>query len=851
VSCAAAFAQQPRIDSMSPESGPIAGGTIVTLRGEHFEGAAVMLDRAPIPPLTITGAEIRLRMPPRHNGHATIAVVHQGAAYRTFLYLPPRLDDLPPGHITTVAGVGRDWGDYRPAIEASVNPWGVAFDRAGNTYIAEAANDRVVRIRPDGILEPFAGNGRIDGPRPVGPAPALDVPISYPRGIAVDAAGNLYVPDTTYYLWRISPDGIAEIIAGTGREEFSPDGVPAKQASIGHPTYVAVDPAGNIYFIDATWARIRKIDANGILSTVAGTGTFGFSGDGGPAILAQFDIGFADHGGLAVDANGHIFLVDYANHRIRRIDALTGIINTFIDPATAGIPLKDMRGIALDAAGNLYFSDAAEILRRSPDGTIRHLARSGGGFSPDGTLLSEAKIGGSILAVNPAGELVISEVRRVRRVDAGNRLQTIAGTGPGRPDEGLPAVSALVVAASDLAILPSGEIVFDDNDRIRRIDRDGVVTTIAGIGTAGPLEEVPAIQANIFPNSIHAAADGSLDFSSAIFGGHNIGTDGVVRRTAGRFSTCDFSGDGGPALDATFCQAWDAVRDRQGNLLVADSNNNRVRRVDRQTGRVSTIAGSGPSNGLERYGRGTTCGDGGPALSACINTPYGIAVDDRDNIYVSHVDTEGRIRKIDAQGTITTFAELTATKLTYFRQHLYAVSGERVVRLAPTGIATTIAGIEGQAGFSGDGGPATAATMSTSGQSHGVAIDDAGNLFFSDGNNRRIRAVRYGALLPPPGATLQMQTAGSEIRVVVLDPEGRAVPSVRVDFTTPSSGASCSLSEPFAITDELGVATVTCTANCIPGTFEILAHPLTGTATASVRLTNPDRPCRRRAVRHE
>jgi trimeric autotransporter adhesin len=850
---AAALAQQPRIDSVSPSQGPITGGTTVTLTGANFDGATITLDRVSIAPIAHSASEIRLQMPARNNGYAVLAVAKNNAtAYGSFLYLPPRLDELPPGHITTIAGVGRNAGDYRVATQAIVHPWGMAFDRMGNTYVAEAANDRVVRIRPDGILEPFAGNGMIHGPRPSHPVAALDATISYPRGIAVDSAGNLYIPDTEYYLWRVTPEGVAEVIAGTGREEFSGDGIPAKLSSIGHPTYIAIDAANNIYFIDATFARVRKIDTNGVISTVVGNGTFGFSGDGGPATQAQFNISFADHGGLAADAAGNLYLLDYANERIRYIDAVTGIIDTLVDPSRAGKPLNDMRGIALDPTGNLYFSNAAELFRRTPNGTISVLTSHGGGFSPDGTPLSEAKISGSILGITDAGELAISELRRVRRVDSDGRLQTIAGTGPGRPDEGAPATATVLVTASDVAILPSGEVAFDDVDRIRKIDGRGIVTTIGGIGITGPIEDVPAIEANIFPNSVEPSANGSIDFSSAIFGAHTIGADGIVRRAAGQFSTCDFSGDNGPARDAKFCQVWDAVRDRQGNLLIADTNNNRVRRVDRVTGIVTTIAGSGPTNGLERYGAGTTCGDGGPALLACINTPYGLAVDDRDNIYVSQVEpqTVGRIRRIDALGTITTFAELPATKLTTYRDHLYAVSGERVVRFAQDGRATTIAGIEGQGGFSGDGGPATSATMLARGQSHGVAIDAEGNVFFADGGNRRIRAVRYGALLPPEGATLQLSAIGSAIRAVVRDSFGRTAPSVRVDFSAPSSGASCTFSQSFAITDGEGIATVTCTPNCIAGTYEISSRMLAGGATASVELSNAAKPCRRRAARH-
>ena len=851
----AALAQQPRIDSLSPPQGPIAGGTVVTIKGANFSGAVIALDRVPIAPISQSDSEVRVRMTKHDNGYVVIAASNlAGTAYGDFLYLPPALQELPPGYITTVAGVGRFFGEYGLATRATVSPWGLAFDRAGNTYIADTANDRVVRIRADGILEPFAGNGRIDVPRPAGPAPALDVSISYPRSIAVDGAGNVYIPDSDYYLWRVSPDGVAQIIAGTGKDSSSGDGGPAVMAGIGFPNYVAVDGPGNVYFISYDTARIRKIDRSGIISTIAGTGIPGFSGDGGPATQAQFKIPGPDQGGLAADEAGNLFLLDYSNARIRRIDATTGVIMTVVDAALARTALNDMKAVATDRLGNLYFSQAGTlILRRSSDGTITQLSSGRGGFSADGTLFRDAPIGGVAgLAIDGSGELAFSETARVRKVDANGRLQTLAGVGPGRADEGAPALEAVIVSQGfDVDFLPSGELIFDDIDRIRKIDRVGIVATIAGIGTAGPLEGVPAAEANIAPPSVAVAADGSIDFASRIFGAFTIGRDGILRRSAGQFTLCDFTGDGGNALEAKFCQAWDAIRDRGGNLLIADTNNNRIRRVDRVTGIVTTIAGSGASNGWEGYGRGTTCGDGGPATAACINTPYGIAVDDRGNLYVSEVgNVNGRIRKIDPAGIITTFAEVGTTKLTTFRNHLYAVSGDRVLRFSPDGAARVVAGTPGQAGFSGDGGPATEAMIRARGASHGIAVDAEGNLFFSDGDNRRIRAVRYGAVLAPPNATIQAAASGSMIRAMVFDSSGNPAPAVRVDFTPPSSGASCIVSSSFAITDANGVASVSCSSNCIPGTYAVTAQPMTAASTAAVPLTNGSVPCRRRTVRH-
>src|SRR5437016_3055490 len=175
MTCAAAFGQQPRIDSVAPSQGPIAGGTVVSLKGANFTGVTVKLDRNVLAPLSQSDSEIRLQMPQRDNGYAIVSLTNAtGSAYGRFLYLPPRLDEIPPGYITTVAGIGQYGGEYGPATSASIRgPWGLAFDQAGRLYLTDAPNNRVLRIRSDGILEPFAGNGFNIGPFPPGRTPAI------------------------------------------------------------------------------------------------------------------------------------------------------------------------------------------------------------------------------------------------------------------------------------------------------------------------------------------------------------------------------------------------------------------------------------------------------------------------------------------------------------------------------------------------------------------------------------------------------------------------------------------------------------------------------------------------------
>ena len=854
LAAAAAAVAQPRIVSLEPSQGPIAGGIVVSVRGANFATAGVTIDQNPASVLSRSDTEVRVQMPMHDNGYAIVGV---GESYARFLYVPPNLKDLPAGYITTVAGVGRYSGEYGKATDATLQPLGLAFDSSNTLYVADPPRNRVYRVR-NGILEPYAGAGLTGPPnQPEGNA-ALVTMFSFPRGIAFDRQGGLYVPDTThngYRLWYVTPAGLARVAAGTGHLGHSGDGGPARDADIGNPSYVVVDRDDNVYFL--TWpsftsVHIRKIDRNGIITTIAGKGPLGFSGDGGPAIDAELNPSFSDFGALALDRDDNLYLADLDNRRIRRIDRATGIITTFVGPSVNGRQLGNIRGLAFSPDGELYFSSNSSILRRSSTGAVTELTGSGQGFSADGTLLNQATLSGvDAMAFDRQGTLYFSEggVRRIRMVDGANRIVTIAGSGPASIGEGGPAIAAGFLAPdADLDIMPGGEVTTTNLDRLQKIDAAGNLVRIAGSGISAPIDGVPANVVSMMPLSLSVNRDGTIDYATGTIGSTmRIERDGIVRRIAGTSSgQCGFAGDGGRGVDATFCQPWDAVADRFGNLFVADTNNNRIRKVDGATGIVSTVAGSGPVNGLEQYGSGTSCGDGGPATSACINTPWGVAVDDAGNLYVA--ENHERIRKIDRSGTITTFAEVASTKMTWAFGNLYTVAGSDVSRVSPSGRVTRLT--SPIIGFAGDGGPAIAAQIRASKASHGVAADGEGNLYFNDGDNLRVRAIRFGALLAPPGATLERSGLGS-IRVRVREPGGASAPGVRVEFAAPLSGPSCAVSSSFVVTDSNGEAGITCASNCAPGTYTITAIA-TGMSTAlQIPQTNSSGPCgRRRATRH-
>ena len=238
------------------------------------------------------------------------------------------------GNITTIAGTGTQGfsGDTGPATSATLDsPQGLALDTANNLYIADTHNHRIRRLNlTTGIIATIAGtNSGFSGDN----GPALSSQLNLPTALATDASGNLYLADTGNHRIRkiTSSTGIITTIAGTGTQGYSGDGGPSLSAAVDSPTGIAVDASNNLYLADTHNHRIRKIiSSTGIITTIAGTGLPGFSGDTTPATAATLAL---PHG-LTADASGNLYLADTANHRIRRIDAVTGLITTVVGDGT-------------------------------------------------------------------------------------------------------------------------------------------------------------------------------------------------------------------------------------------------------------------------------------------------------------------------------------------------------------------------------------------------------------------------------------------------------------------------------------------------------------------------------------
>lgn len=634
-------------------------------------------------------------------------------------------------------------GDGLQADSAAlVSPRGIAFDAAGNTYIAQEDENRIRKVSPSGVITTLAGNGTYGFSGDGGPASAAV--LAGPRGVAVDAAGNVYFSDSmNNRVRKIATNGIITTVVGNGQDGSAGDGGPALSASLRQPYGLAFDASGNLYVGEVRGHRIRKITPSGIILTLTGTGVAGYSGDGGPAIAASVN----QPTSIAVDSTGDVYFSDTWNNRIRRVTT-SGTITTVAGggngfPPAGGIPALSALlflpyGIAVDANDNFYIADNyCYIYKLTPAGTLHKFAGGEGWCvtNGDGGPAVDANIfGPEGVGVDANGDVYFTDNGSfvVRKI-SGGIINTVVGVGSFRGDGG-PATEAVLSYTRGVMIGNSGEIYIADgyiNGRVRKVGANGIISTVAGNGRMGWNEGDggPATEAGIYyPWDVTQDGAGNLyivDYITCTV--RKVTPDGIISTVAGNGQP-GYSGDGGLATDAKLRRPTRVAIDAAGNLYITDYGNHRIRKVATD-GIISTIAG----NGLPGFS-----GDGGLAADAIISSPTALAFDDAGNLLFADYGNN-RIRKIGTDGVISTFAG------------------------------------NGLFGPAGDGGPATQAALTGP---TGIAFDSQGAMYIVGNTLRKVATDGTISTLPGMKHKAYDVAVDADDAVYIAATSGRVLKSV-------------------------------------------------------------------------
>lgn len=625
------------------------------------------------------------------------------------------------GIITTIAGTPNitvfdpsNIGDGGPATQAELDsPAALTLDSAGNLYIADAGDNRVREVSAaTGIITTVAGTG-VAGYNSDNIQATL-AELNNPTGIAVDAAGNLFIADSANNLIREvnARSGVIATVAGVPNSTggYNGDNQQATLATLNFPTGLELGLDGQIYFSDRANSRIREINIAGVISTLAGNGTTGLSGDGNLASSAEINA----PGGLALDHEGHLYLADSGNNAVR-------LVSKGLDfPAAAiAVPTPVTHTIFLGLNQSVAISNptiaAAEIPSGSqaPTQPQEFSVGSVGGCTADG------------ITANPSGSICsfpVTFVPGYPGVRTGAMEFTVNGppitlglygVGLGPQAVILPGIIQTILYSTDMyngtpfaqpermAVDPAGNVYVADptSNVVWALQnlQGAAPTIVAGGGALAPAQANGGLAVDAAldqPNAVALDAAGNLyiaETGANLVRKVNLAT-GIITTMAGT-GVAGYSGDRGAAINATLRAPAGIAANAVGDLFIADTDNNVIRRVYALSGTIATVAG----NGVAGYS-----GDGGYALQAELQNPQGVAVDSTGRLYI-------------------------------------ADTGNNVVRTVDpvTGLITTVAG-NGTAGFAGDGGAAISAELNAPTD---VAADAAGNLYIADTGNGRVRKL--------------------------------------------------------------------------------------------------------------
>ena len=736
--------------------------------------------------------------------------------------------------------------------------------------------------------QPFFTAGTGAGTSAIGDArPAREGVFLFPEDMAVDSQSLIYVADTGQHrIRRFDTQGNIVTIAGTGVAGASGDGGPAAQARLNQPRGLAID-GNTLYFSDSGNHQVRAVNLQtGVIRAFAGTGAPGTSGDGGPALEARLSTPW----GIAADARG-VWICDSGNNRIRRVangtiapSAGTGTKSNSGDGSPATLAgLNEPRAIAIGLDQAVYFADYGNRLIRKilPSGILQTVAGKGppegsGGNGELGSAL-ESLLDPAGIVVEANGNIVIADPTRhhLRRIiSSAGAIEYLAGNGqPGFAGDTGPAEASVLNGPAAVAIDARGNVIFADrnNHRIRRIagaaDRaGGMMDTIAGRGR-GLGDGAAATEGVLtFPEGAAVAANGTIylaDTASHCI--RAIAPDGRLSTFAGLCGEQGFAGDSGSPAQGRFNGPTSLAVSREGYVYIADTGNNRVRRIT-PGGVLATVAGPvgvtrprgltidaddqyayfahefegsriarhllarpGDFNtyagGLGRVGFD---GDGGAAAFAVFGGVSDLAMDRNFTLWVMDRGN-GRLRKIERNGMVSSVltapggqgVAADAAGAVYFTQ--VNAGQHRVLRLAPNAATAEVLAGAG-AGLAGDGSFSTSARLDGPA---GLAVAPNGRVWIADRNNHRARVLNLVTpqRLDIQGGNNQTGMAGSlavqplEVRLTLSG--GTPLPGATVTFAVASGPASVSPAQ--ATTDADGVASTTVALGPRAGTAVVTA----------------------------
>ena len=573
--------------------------------------------------------------------------------------------------ISTVAGSSKN-GDGGPANQAFVSILeGVCSDSAGNVYLADADDNRIRRIDTNGNISTYAGGASAgysgDG------GPATQALLRSPYGIRIDGEGNLFIADLgNNAIRRVSTDGTISTFA----------------SNLVSPRNLTFGPDGSLYVSEFGAQRISRVNSDGSTTIIAGNGSAGFSGDGGPATAAQFN----SPAGIVFDSSGALYIADSGNARIRRITT-GGLISTFAGEGASGgagtLALQEPTGVAADPSGNVYVVNSAYpvLFRVSSGGTLRQLPGTG-----------------RDLFFAASGNLLIAGEEHLETLYPDGTLTSVLDQSSYTFGDGGPATQARFESVASIALDGSGQLTIADAAfrRLRQVALNGSIATLPVSDYVTDPQSIAfngAGQLFIANGSSIVTADESTQ--PTVFATGLLAPEGLAFNAAGTLYFADSnslyaaSAQTPPAVIAgPFIAPAGVTTDSAGNIYIANAGTNQVSVVSPQ-GIVSAFAGTGASG---------YAGDLGYATSAQLADPSGVWMDPTGVLWIS--DT-----------------------------------GNNVVRTVDTtGIIRTVAG-NGSAGFSGDGDAATSALLSSP---TALTGDASGNIYIADAGNRRVRKLSLG-----------------------------------------------------------------------------------------------------------